>query len=73
MINRTVLCISNLGPDNRVFLQDIDTSDYFRGVHRWTSEVKDALSFVDVAEAHHICRYLGMDMDMRKRNAAPSL
>jgi hypothetical protein len=60
MTNRTVLCVSPLDPDNRVFLQDIDTSDYFRGVHRWTPELKHALSFVDVAEAHHICKYLGM-------------
>jgi hypothetical protein len=72
MPNRTVLCVSNLDPDSRVFLQDIDTSDYFRGVYRWTPELKDALSFVDVAEAHHICRYLGMDIEPRQQNAAPS-
>jgi hypothetical protein len=60
MLNRTVLCVSNIGLENRVFLQDIDTRDYFRGVHRWTPEMKEALSFVDVAEAHHICNYLGL-------------
>jgi hypothetical protein len=73
MTNRTVLCISNLDPDNRVILQDIDTSNYFRGIHRWTPELKDALSFVDIAEAHHICRYLGMDMEPPPHNSLPSL
>ncbi|MGZ5543396.1 MAG: hypothetical protein ACXWIU_01875 [Limisphaerales bacterium] len=73
MLNRTVLCVFKLDSDKRVFLQDIDTNDYFRGIHRWTPEVKDALSFVDVAEAHHICRYLGMDIKTPRQNAAPSL
>lgn len=73
MFCRTVSCVSSFDPDNHVFLQDIDTSDYFRGVHRWTPEVKDALSFVDVAEAHHICRYLGMDMKTPGQNSEPLL
>ncbi|MDB6057760.1 MAG: hypothetical protein JWO95_1604 [Verrucomicrobiales bacterium] len=72
MSNRTVLCVSNVDQDNRVFLQDIDTSNYFRGVHRWTPEMKEALSFVDVAEAHHICRYLGMNVQTHRQNATLS-
>ena len=45
---------------NKVLLQDASTRNYFQGVERWTSNVKDALSFVDIAEALHICRYLGI-------------
>jgi hypothetical protein len=73
MSNRTVLCVANLDVNNHVLLQDVNTSDYFRGVHRWTPEMKEALSFVDVAEAHHICKYLGIDVHLPRQNATLSV
>jgi hypothetical protein len=73
MFNRTVLCVSNDDPDDRLFLQDIHTRDYFQGVHRWTPKLKNALSFVDIADAHHICKYLGMTIESPRQYTAPSL